>query len=75
MIHQRVRMRHVPPTKVKIDDSNSTRSSDAPHAATSPAHLKHETKSHMAKIKMKTCVYKVRITKELTKILNKVLSP
>ena len=35
---------------MKIDDLYSMRASDAPCAAKSPAHLKHETKSHMTKI-------------------------
>ena len=49
--------------------------SDTPRDATSLAHLKHETKSHMAKIKTKMHVYKVHIIKELVKIFNKMLSP
>ena len=60
---------------MNIVNSDSTCASDAPRAATSPAHLKHKTKSHMEKIKMKTRVYKVRVIKELAKILNMVLSP
>ena len=38
------------------------------------AHLKHETKSHMKKIKNKSRVYKECVIKELAKILNTVLS-
>ena len=60
---------------MKINDSYSTRILDAPPAATSLADLKHKKKSHMEKIKMKMCVYKVHVIKELAKILNKVLSP
>ena len=52
---------------MKINNSYSARASDAPRAAMSPVHLKHETKSHMEKIKMKIRVYKVRIINEFEK--------
>ena len=60
---------------MKIDDLSSKRASDAPRSAMSPAHLRHETRSHMAKIKKKMRVYKVCVIKESEKILYMVLSP
>ena len=58
-----------------IDASSFTCELDAPREAMSPAHLKHETKSHMTKIKEKPRVYKGCMIKELARILNRVLSP
>ena len=48
--------------------------SDTPRIATSPAQLKHETNSYMAKVKEKSCVIKEYVINELGKILNMVLS-
>ena len=74
MIRRRARLCRVPPAIIE-GRSYLTCALNAPHATMSLSHLKHETKSHLTKIKTKMCAYKVRVIKDLAKILNMVLSP
>ena len=54
-----------PSTLVKINDIHLMHESDAPRDATSPAHVKTKTYSHMMKNHAIQRVYKVRVIREL----------